>query len=54
MSNTPMPHHTYEWDCPLCHGNNVIASEAPRSDVKCGWCGHQIDAQQCRVVETDC
>jgi hypothetical protein len=49
-----MQHHTYEWDCPSCHGSNVIASEIPRADVKCGWCGHVVDVKQCRVAEEGC
>ena len=54
MSNAPTHYHTYEWDRPHCHGNNVIASEVRRDDVKCGWCGHVVDVQQCRVAEQGC
>jgi len=54
MSDTAPRRHTYEWACPHCQGNNMIASDDRRTDVKCGWCGHVVDARQCRVIEKDC
>ena len=51
MSTKPDSQRTYEWQCPRCHGDNAIASEVRRTDVACGWCGHVVDVQQCRVAE---
>jgi hypothetical protein len=43
--------YTYCWDCPKCMGSNQVSEMAQLAKVKCGWCGHVVDAGRCRVTK---